>query len=172
MAWTTPQNFTTGQLVDEADMDAISDNLAALLPVDQVEWDTWSPTYVNITTTSGTVVANYTQIGKLVIAEWQLTFGASTSIDGSSPTVSLPVTGVLDVNAAAANSLCTMNESGVAVRFGVTLMASTTTMQPWYYSVGSGGSAGQIIRAAVSSTAPFTWGSADFLHMRLIYEAA
>src|ERR1043165_8579433 len=54
-------------------------------------WATWSPSYSGITTTSGTVVAKYGQLGKMVHFDWQFILGGSSAISDAC-TISLPVT--------------------------------------------------------------------------------
>lgn len=56
-------------------------------------WAAWTPTYTNLTLGNGTVVARYAQVGKIVTAYYKLTYGSTTSITGSIPTITLPITG-------------------------------------------------------------------------------
>ena len=169
MAWTTPQNFTTGQLVDEADMDAISDNLAALLPVDQVEWDTWTPTLTNFTLGNGTLVARYTQLAKTVIGQITFTLG-STSAVGTAGTFSVPVTAGSGYTVAQniIGPCHLFDTSAGTTHSGGVRLESTTTLRPFVNNA-----AGTFVTVAgLSSTSPFTWATGDILQFSFCYEAA
>ena len=170
MAWSTPQNFTTGQLVDEADMDAISDNFAALLPPDQVEWDTWTPSLTNITQGNGTVATAYTQVGKMVICQFLFTFGSSGSAMGTNPTISLPVTATTPLLASVQTvGRCHMVDGGATNYHGGTRLNSTTLLQAFEFNVDG---SNNIVSGAIGSTSPFTWANTDTLYMDAVYEAA
>ncbi len=59
------------------------------------KYNDWSPTYTNLTVGNGTVVSRFTELpGGLVIAHYELEFGSTTTIDGTGPTISTPVTAV------------------------------------------------------------------------------
>jgi len=54
-------------------------------------FQTWSPSYTNLTIGNGTVTSRYGTSGKFTFFEWTLTFGSTTSISGS-PEITLPTT--------------------------------------------------------------------------------
>ena len=68
---TNPFDFSTGAVLTAAQLNAIGD------------FDTWSPTWTNITVGSGVTEAYYARINELVF--WQLEFiGASNTVYSSS----------------------------------------------------------------------------------------
>ncbi len=53
----------------------------------------WTPAYTDLTVDNGTVVSRFTELpGGLVIVHYELEFGSGTTIDGTGPTISTPVT--------------------------------------------------------------------------------
>ena len=65
MAWTTPATFSAGAVLTAAQLNAITNDLKALLPLDQVAWTTWTPTLTQTGAVTKTVTyAKYTQVGK------------------------------------------------------------------------------------------------------------
>lgn len=129
----------------------------------------WTPSYNNLTVGNGSVEARYVQIGKLVHAWYELTFGSTTSIDGSNPTISLPV------NASASYTTVRtflgqayLFETGVGQADGKTRLQSTSTI-----SVGVDLASGTYVaQSNISATVPFAWGTGDVLTWRATYEAA
>ena len=65
MAWTT-----AGELMTSTKMNTI-------FPAGASDFQTWSPSYANLTVGNGTVVARYTIIGDLVVARWVFTLGST-----------------------------------------------------------------------------------------------
>jgi len=125
----------------------------------------YTPVWTSLTVGNGTVVATYTRINNFVHYEGKLTFGSTTSITGSSPQLSLPVT--------AAQSFQQIGnvvyaDSGVATYSGFPLQIGTTTIylfiQNFATSYGS--------EVAVTSTVPFTWGTNDSITWSFNYMAA
>jgi len=55
-------------------------------------WTTWTPTYTGFSVGNGTVIARYSQTGKVVTAWFRLLFGTTTSMGASNNRISLPVT--------------------------------------------------------------------------------
>lgn len=121
----------------------------------------WTPTYTNITVGNGTVVARYTQIGKLVYAYWSFTLG-STSSYGNNAAISLPVTAASTNFNGTAYGL----DFGTLEVIGQSLLKSTTTMNLYAPINGSYGS------TQASATFPWTWTTNDKMILNITYEAA
>ncbi len=142
---------------------------SAGIPLDPV-WKIWTPTYVNITVGDGTVVARYIEIGDEVHAKYELTFGATTTIDAVAPTISTPVvaasayTDQIRLWIGGAQLL----ESGVATNPGMARLASTSTFEIMVNKA----DATYTTIVAISGTIPFTWGDLDVLSFAAIYERA
>lgn len=139
---------------------------------DNEVWQDWSPSYANITVGNGTVVAKYIQIGKVVHARFRFTLG-STSVVGSSPTVSLPVA----ANSEYANAVfsvggiyCDDATSTTAGQVtGDTIISESTTVATPVVRYTDTAAAR---RVTITATIPFTWTTSDILTMDFSYEAA
>lgn len=131
-------------------------------------WQDWTPTYSNITVGNGTVVARYVQIGTLVVAHYVLTFGSTTSIDGTPVEVSVPVaassnyTDLQNVTGHARH-----NESGGTNYLGYVRLANANTIRIQI----AGANTTYVDEVNVNTTVPFTWGTGDTLTFTTIYEA-
>jgi hypothetical protein len=133
-------------------------------------WQTWSPTYSNLTIGNGTVTAKYIRIGKLVRFKFVFVLG-STSAVATNPTVSLPVTSVAVVGSAALTPLGSGNfyDTSASTQYGAWLAHnSTTTMAfgPWDASVAS------LRYGGATSTNPMTWATGDEIHLVGEFESA
>jgi len=133
-------------------------------------WQDWTPTYANITVGNGTVTAKYTQIGKTVIANWELVCGTTTSI-GSSVTITLPVAA-----ATRYGSGYTKVGDGIVEDSGTALyqivcntLASATVATVRYPAVTSHSGT---VYTELSTTIPITEVSGDSWVINFIYEAA
>lgn len=199
MAFHTGQTFTYGETPSAAKMQYIWDNDYALADGTGIEddaiiarhigdgevvpealvagagtswvWQSHTPTFANFTLGNGSIDYKYVRIGKSIINRFKLKLG-STSVMGSTPTMSLPVT-----SQSAANGYDTDQYLGVArlLDAGVSgypahvIWRSTTTVG--FYGVGvSGATYGN--EFGLSSGTPFSWGNNDQIYGTFIYEAA
>ena len=130
---------------------------------EQYPWQTWTPTYTNISVGNGTVVSRYQQIGKLVNVEYRLTFGSTTTISAPAR-LTPPVT----INLAQYFSY-----NGVALDAGV--QAYVLYIDPANASLFEFliplANATYLTPTSVSATVPFTFGTGDVLTFRATYEA-
>ena len=92
MAWTTPRDWTDGELVTEALLDThVRDNLKAL-----TEWTTYTPTWTATggtpTIGNGTLTGAYIQAGDLCHFWFRFVMGSTTSVGTTTGwTFGLPV---------------------------------------------------------------------------------
>lgn len=132
-------------------------------------WNTWTPTWTNLTVGNGTVVARYVQIGKFVRAQLSLTFGSTTSIS-SAVSVSIPVTAstaAVGVTSPIGNA--EFRDTGTNSFSGIVGLNNSTSVTPRQFSV-----SGSLVVEAnnMTSTTPFTWTTSDVLFLSFSYEAA
>jgi hypothetical protein len=136
---------------------------------EQFPWQTWTPTYNGITVGNGTVVARYQQIGKTVNLFYKLIFGSTSSLTGNVPLFTLPVTASSNYTAQlSAFGQANYVKPGTAQNIGFMYMYNTTNAR--FQNINTASTyAGA---ADVTATAPFTWGTSDYLEATITYEAA
>ena len=159
MAWTTPRDWTDGELVTEALLDThVRDNLLAL-----TTWTSYTPTWTATggtpTIGNGTLSGEYIEAGELCHVRIRMVMGSTTSISGTSDwSFSLPFASV----GAAAGS--------------VIIYDATSALQAGIATVQVGASAAFLIAAGASgivgATAPMTWATSDYLAISLTYKVA
>lgn len=136
-------------------------------------WQTWSPSYTDLTIGNGTVSARYMRLGNTVWFSWIFTLGSTSALHASNiPDISLPVTAKdvgtftdsLGSGAAIAilGSSYTLYDKSAnasftnASNFAIYLLNSTTFSFP----------------GTVNATNPFTWATGDVMAAFGMYEAA
>lgn len=125
-------------------------------------WQSWTPTWANLTVGNGINAFKYVQIGKTVYFRGSFTLG-STSAVGTNPTFTLPVTSVsLDADSPLGTG--TMVDASAGVVQGVVTWKSTTTASPTYTST--------TYYTGLTATAPYTWTTSDKILVSGFYEAA
>lgn len=132
-------------------------------------WQTWAPSFTNVTVGNATVTAVYTQIGKTVIARLAFVFGSSSAFTGP-VSFTLPVTSAaygLTGTAVPVVGLAWMEDTGNSNYQGNASLTSTTVAQIKVYTGGT-----YVATAVIGSVAPFTWGVGDSFNTTLIYQAA
>lgn len=134
-------------------------------------WQSWTPTWTNLTVGNGTVTAFYNEVGKNIFATIAFTFGSTSSIAGS-VAFSLPVTAAARYTGSAAGQYriggVYIEDLAVAGYTGYFRSASTTTSQ----IITEQASTTYVTAINVNATVPFTWATGDFLCGTLTYEAA
>ncbi len=133
------------------------------------EWADWSPTLTNITIGNGTQFARYTQIGKTVHVWFHLTFGSSTSMDGS-PSISLPVT----ANTSYPSTVhplgsCILHEGGSTRKIGAVIMDDGNSQFDLF---AQNANSTYAALSGITFSVPFTWGTNDVVAFTATYEAA
>lgn len=122
---------------------------------------TWTASGVAPAIGNGTITGSYLQVGKLVHGLATLTFGSTTTFGTGSYSLSLPVaaagSGFTPIGSVA------MSDAGVATYMGAAQLTGGTTVQLSTL-------ASPI--AAVTPTAPFTFGTGDLIIVNFTYQAA
>lgn len=139
------------------DTAAIADEAVTADKIDwtTLGWQTWTPSWTNLTVGSGTLSASYFKIGKIVFYQLSFTYGSGSSV-GSNPTFTLPSTASSDYMGGPIGSSYFEDANGTDY-VGLAWIASTTTGS--FRVSGAGGSYSD--PNPISATAPFTWASGD-----------
>lgn len=118
-----------------------------------VGWSASTPPAIG----NGTILAQYIQVGKLVIYKGRITMGSTTTFGSGSWTVNLPVTSVgLNIGAAMAfDASTTANKQSAAIE-------GTGATSCNLFGVGG----------PFSATLPFVWAISDRFDWCIVYEAA
>lgn len=135
-------------------------------------FQTYTPTVSNLTVGNGTMTARYQQVGKLVVLVIDFVLGSSSAV-GTGPQISLPVTANARYVAGSGSgriggATFYAEDFGTGGYILAGNIVSTTNLQLYVTKTDST----YTYVAGVTSTAPFTWGTADFFGGTIIYEAA
>lgn len=149
-----PFPFTAGQVLTAAQLNAIGETGIA-----------YTPTLTNLTLGNGTMSAKYVRVNKFIFGQIKVNFG-STTVMGTSPTFTLPVTGAAVIGDVTSHVY--LLDSGVAF-YLASALTSTTTITPIALNT-----AGTYLTNSSNFTAtvPFTWATNDFISISFCYEAA
>lgn len=144
-----------GMVIKETDTDRI-------LMYDGTGWiilyeppQSWTPTYTNVTTTTGTHDAYYQRSNGMCKFRATFTLGASSAVTGAI-IITAPIT-----------ALATADFHGMPVQFtdatvnnypGIAIGTATTTFR--LDAINAAGT--YAVQTASSGTIPFTWGSGDY----------
>lgn len=126
-------------------------------------WQSWTPTWANLTIGNSVVDGKYTIIGKTVFWRLVVDLGTTSSV-GSAPTFTLPVTSVTVPSVDQEIGSGSYN-SGAGAKNGWVRWASTTTgaLRVWDANNDQGN---------VSATNPITFDGNSFILMQGCYEWA
>ena len=126
---------------------------------------TYTPTFTNFTLGNGTIdYANYVQVDDLIQVSVQVSLG-STSVMGSDPQISLPVTSAIQQFASQYGASFYL-DNGASYYSGIVYSATgQTTATMGIENIGGT----YPTYAGVSATAPFTWGSTDKFNIYFTY---
>ncbi len=131
-------------------------------------WQAWTLTFNTFTLGNGTVTARFVQIGNTVHFRVRIVFGSTTTIDGTDPRFSMPVT--------AASDYIFTDRLGVADLENDATNQIEATVRIWdtdefvITTVNTAGTYG--VHTAISATVPFTWTTGDTIAFSGTYEAA
>lgn len=133
-------------------------------------WNTWTPTWTNLTIGNATVRGRSFQIGKLVFFDLSVTFGSGTSM-GTNPAFSLPVTAATVFSDANAHTLghggMALN-GGSAVSFCLAQFSDVNNAVLSLYRTDLSSAS----FTSVTSAVPFTWTTSSIIEVQGFYEAA
>lgn len=131
-------------------------------------WQSWTPTFANLTAGSGTHASKYIQIGKTVFYRMQFTLAGDSTV-GTNPTFTLPVTSVSYSQAnQGIGQFDAYDSSPAGTANGFIGWLTTTTAQLFVYTT----SGSTIVPSGLASTVPFTWATGDKVLAQGFYEAA
>lgn len=133
-------------------------------------WQSWTPSWTNMSVSNSTVVAKYTQIGKTVHFRIKVTLAGGDKPSGS-VVVSLPVTANTEQSVnTTLNITVAYLDSGTQVYPGSTIIAGSGDIN--LYAIAAGGTYASIASSPINATVPFTWTNGDVLSIHGTYEAA
>lgn len=134
-------------------------------------WQSWTPTFTNVTVGNGTLTGRYSQIGKTVFWEFELIFGSTTSHAAGTSSFTVPITGHARYLTQTRKPIGVMTfqdvgteEYGGQAHFGSSATVATITV---YNSAAT-----YIAEVATSNAIPFTWTTGDRMYGSGHYEAA
>jgi hypothetical protein len=125
----------------------------------------YTPTYTNLTVGNGTHASRFSINGRTVSGSLGFTMG-STSVMGSNPTATLPVTASSNYKFSAYIGPLYMEDAGVAAYAAAIRMQDATKVLLDHYGIVST----NVTAAGTSATAPWTWGTSDFFSGTFSYE--
>jgi hypothetical protein len=123
-------------------------------------WQSYTPTWTNLTVGNGTVVTKYVRIGSMVTYIGKITIGSTTSIGGF-VSVALPVTAQDSFLTGSAR----LNDDGTRSYVGAVSIASGGNSIAFTHSESGG-------FGSWNATNPFTIAAADVISWNITYEAA
>lgn len=133
-------------------------------------WDTWTPTWSNVTIGNAVVTARYKQVGKTVTCRLSVALGSTTTTSGdiifSLPVPSIAYPGVSGLHPIGTSRYFDVSASVVYI--GDVENISTTTSSSRFFS-NAGSYSGQILN---TGSLPIVWGNGDQWAMSFTYEAA
>ncbi len=136
---------------------------------DFLNWGTWAATWTALGPGNpggaGTATYQYAQVGKIVMARYQLVLGITGTV-GTNPSISLPVTADT-TQTQNVTGHCRMS-SGGTVYMGHMAYTTSTTASPKTWN----SAATSVVVAGVTATLPGTWAAGDALSGQMIYRAA
>jgi hypothetical protein len=131
-------------------------------------WQSWTPTWTNVTVGNGSVSAKYIRIGNTVHARLILILGTTSAITGT-PNFTLPVTATGYSSSNFTIGQAYYVDAGVASYTGtLALLASNTIANPLVNGV----AATYAVPTLIGTAVPFSWGTADVMTFTFTYEAA
>jgi len=133
-------------------------------------WQTWTPSWTNLTVGNGVTKAKYCKIGKTLVARLNLLFGTTTSITGAIG-LAVPATPHSDYGLTKYVPIgkALYVDEGSNVYLGTPYLQLSTSS----ISLGTLGAAGTYVNAAnvgVTATVPHTWANTDAISLELMYE--
>jgi hypothetical protein len=162
-------SFTAGEQPTTSKWNLVGSNDAHFYSFlgDDLAWQTWSPTYANLTPGNGVTTAGYTQVGKTILFRIRFVMGSTSSM-GTAPTFTLPVTSSSNYDVQANIGLIYILDSGTDDYQGRVAWGSVTTARLLVEN--TSGTYNSL--SAIASTVPMTWTTSDQWYATGFYEAA
>lgn len=137
-------------------------------PDPDYSWKPWTPIYTNLTIGNGLVVARRAKLDRIVIAQFEFTFG-STSVMGTAPTISTPVTATSEYTNERLwlGGVTFLDTTGANTPSGIVRLKTPDLFEP--LALDSSGT--YLVDALLSSTIPFTWVTGDMFTFTAVFEA-
>lgn len=131
-------------------------------------WQSWTPTWSNLTIGNATQLAKYIQIGKTVFFRISITFGSTSSM-GTSPEFTLPVNLVsgFDSTNYMVGTATYIDPDTVTVN-GTLIATSATNVRLRVYKADGT----YLNHANLTASVPHTWGNLDRIALQGHYEGA
>jgi hypothetical protein len=123
-------------------------------------WESYTPTWTNLTVGNGTVTSKYVRIGSTVIFLGKIVAGSTTSVSGF-VNITLPITAVDSLIPGTVR----YNESGVRSYVGTCNTSATGNALTFSHSESGG-------FGSWNAANPFTIGDTDTVSWNITYEAA
>lgn len=145
---------------------------AAVADFNAGEWETWTPSWTNLTEGNGTVVAKYMQIGKTVFARYQIIWGSTTAFSGT-PSLAPPVAAAANGSNLPIGGFWFFDASaGLAEQGQVTLDSGEQFSFNRQITAGGANPVQVVSTQNISATQPWTWTTSDQFAFLVTYEAA
>ncbi len=172
---TTPLGIPYPALTDgpngPSQMQALAAAVDALLTGIESAWTAYSPTWSAAGSApaigNGILAGRYRQVGKLIIAQWYLNPGSTTTFGSGVYTFALPLSTSASQQGNAVGSIFAANAGNYYTSGVVYAAASASTAVPFLP-----GSTTSSALSQVSPTVPWTIKANDIFNCTLIYEAA
>lgn len=166
---TRPSDPYQGQMIFETDTNSFvardtSDAWQTAMPMGT--WTSWTPTLTNLTLGSGTSVAAYARVGRMIHWRWAFTLGAGSAV-GTDPSFTLPVAPAASHAGDYIMGRALLGDVGSNIFDGILTFVSASTCR--VYAVNTAGTYAS--RSSITATVPHTWASPDFISVVGFYEA-
>lgn len=134
-------------------------------------WDSWTPTWTNLTISSSSVVANYIQEGKNVYFRLKVVSAGSFAVAGDTE-FTLPVSPRTTSAYVSTDPIGTgvILDASAGAFYYAHVWIGTTTTRARILAENAAGT--YLVAAGLSSTIPMTWAVPDEIHLSGVYEAA
>jgi hypothetical protein len=156
-----PFPFTAGQVLTAAQLNGIGEAYTSFTPA-------WTAVTTNPAIGNGTLTGAYTQVNKLVFANYTLQIGSTTTFGTGDYRFSFPVTAKNLNNFSAIFSTCFMFDSNLGQMYSATAsMVNLGTV----FRLNTFPNSTQTV-TPFGPTAPFTLAVNDEIYISIVYEAA
>ena len=146
-------DFSSGDVLTAADLNAIG------------TWTTFTPSWNNLTVGNATQDWSYCIINDFMVVTGTIVFGSTTAM-GTSPSMTIPDSRVADKWSI--NGGVLLRENGVATRIGVASVSGPSDSTIGFNAYLVSGSDVRV--TSITASAPFTWGTNDYLSATIILD--